>query len=82
MIYLKQALIYAHLYFLNEWLKKRINDIYEDTFYLNELKEDSYYGLIRNVESYLKLNFKILNRWAYLIVIDNIEMSNHLIQSN
>ena len=54
------------------------DEIYEDTFYLKELNEDSYCGLIRNVESYLKVNFEILNRWAYPIVIDNIDMSNKL----
>ena len=54
------------------------DEIYEDTFYLQELNEDSYCGLIRNVESYLKVNFEILNRWAYPIVIDNIDMSNKL----
>lgn len=54
------------------------DEIYEDTFYLQELNEDSYCGLIRNVESYLKINFEILNRWAYPIVIDNIDMSNKL----
>ena len=54
------------------------DEIYDDTFYLQELNEDSYCGLIRNVESYLKVNFEILNRWAYPIVIDNIDMSNKL----
>ena len=54
------------------------DEIYEDTFYLQELNEDSYCGLIRNVESYLKVSFEILNRWAYPIVIDNIDMSNKL----
>ena len=54
------------------------DEIYEDTFYLQKLNEDSYCGLIRNVESYLKVNFEILNRWAYPIVIDNIDMSNKL----
>ena len=54
------------------------DEIYSDTFYLHELGEDTYCGLIRNVESYLKVNFEILNRWAYPIVIDNIDMSNKL----
>ena len=54
------------------------DEIYEDSFYLQELNEDSYCGLIRNVESYLKVNFEILNRWAYPIVIDNMDMSNKL----
>ena len=54
------------------------DEIYTDTFYLEELNEDAYCGLIRNVESYLKVNFEILNRWAYPIVIDNIDMNNKL----
>ena len=54
------------------------DEIYSDTFYLHVIGEDAYCGLIRNVESYLKVNFEILNRWAYPIVIDNIDMSNKL----
>ena len=54
------------------------NEIYLDTFYLYDLGKDLYCGIIRNVESYLKVNFEILNRWAYPIVIDNIDMSNKL----
>ena len=53
-------------------------EIYDDTFYLEELNQDAYCGLIRNVESYLRVNFEILNRWAYPIVIDNIDMNNKL----
>ena len=55
-----------------------VNEIYLDTFYLHELGKDAYCGLIRNIESYLKVNFELLNRWAYPIVIDNIDMSNKL----
>ena len=55
-----------------------VNEIYLDTFYLYDLGKDLYCGMIRNVESYLKVNFEILNRWAYPIVIDNIDMSNKL----
>ena len=55
-----------------------VNEIYLDTFYLYDLGKDLYCGRIRNVESYLKVNFEILNRWAYPIVIDNIDMSNKL----
>ena len=54
------------------------DEIYIDTFYLYEIDEDSYCGLIRNFESYLKVNFEILNRWGYPIVIDNIDMSDKL----
>ena len=55
-----------------------VNEIYVDTFYLHELGKDTYCGLIRNIESYLKVNFEVLNRWAYPLVIDNIDMSNKL----
>ena len=55
-----------------------VNEIYLDTFYLYDLGKDHFCGMIRNVESYLKVNFEILNRWAYPIVIDNIDMSNKL----
>ena len=56
-----------------------INDeIYLDTIYFHDLGKDLYCGMIRNIESYLKVNFEILNRWAYPIVIDNIDISNKL----
>ena len=54
------------------------NELYLDTFYIHDLGKDVYCGMIRNIESYLKVNFEILNRWAYPIVIDNIDMSNKL----
>ena len=54
------------------------NEIYLDTFYVHDLGKDLYCGMIRNIESYLKVNFEILNRWAYPIVIDNVDMSNKL----
>ena len=54
------------------------NEIYLDTFYVHNLGRDLYCGMIRNIESYLKVNFEILNRWAYPIVIDNVDMSNKL----
>ena len=46
--------------------------------FLKELGKDSYCGFIRNIESYLKVNFEILNRWAYPIIIDNIALSEKL----
>ena len=54
------------------------SELYLDTFYVYDLGKDLYCGLIRNIESYLKINFEILNRWAYPIVIDNIDMSSKL----
>lgn len=55
-----------------------VNEIYLNTFYLHELKKELYCGMIRNIESYLNVNFEILNRWGYPIVIDNLDMSNKL----
>ena len=55
-----------------------VNEIYLDTFYVHDLGKDIYCGMIRNIESYLKVNFEILNRWAYPIVIDNVDVSNKL----
>mgnify|MGYP006936047681 FL=1 len=46
------------------------NEIYLDTFYIHDLGKDVYCGMIRNIESYLKVNFEIVNRWAYPIVIE------------
>ena len=55
-----------------------VNEIYLNTFYLHELGKELYCGMIRNIESYLNVNFEILNRWGYPIVIDNIDISNRL----
>ena len=54
------------------------DDLYLDTIYLHDLGKDLFCGMIRNIESYLKVNFEILNRWAYPIVIDKIDISNKL----
>ena len=54
------------------------SEIYFDTFYIFELTGDNYIGLIRNPESYLKVNFEILNRWAHPVVIEDIMISPKL----
>ena len=54
------------------------SEIYFDTFYILELTRDNYIGLIRNPESYLKVNFEILNRWAHPVVIEDIMISPKL----
>ena len=55
-----------------------VNEIYLNTFYVYDLGKELYCGMIRNIESYLNVNFEILNRWGYPIVIDNIDISNKL----
>ena len=56
-----------------------VNDeLYFKTFYVHEFEKKIYCGMIRNIESYFKVNFEILNRWAYPIVLDKIDMSNKL----
>ena len=52
------------------------NELYPDTFYVHDIGKDAYCGMIRNIESYLKVNFEILNRWAYPIVVDELDVSN------
>lgn len=54
------------------------SEIYFDTFYIYELTRDDYIGLIRNPESYLKVNFEILNRWAHPVVIEDLMISPKL----
>ena len=54
------------------------SEIYTDTFYMYEVSRDDYIGLIRNPESYLKVNFEILNRWAYPVVVEDLLISPKL----
>ena len=54
------------------------SEIYFDTFYLYELTKNDYLGVVRNIESYFKINFEIINRWAYPITIENILISPEL----
>ena len=54
------------------------SEIYFDTFYLYELNKNDYLGVIRNIESYFKINYEIINRWAYPITIENILISPEL----
>ena len=54
------------------------SEIYMDTFYLYELGKNDYSGSIRNAESYLKVNFEILNKWAFPLVIEHVDISPKL----
>ena len=67
-------------HYIRDSLYKQIlvSEIYMDTFYLFEMGEQDYCGIIRNAESYLKVNFEILNRWAFPIVIEYIDISPKL----
>lgn len=55
-----------------------VSEVYTDTFYLFEISRDYYVGLIRNTESYLKVSFEILNRWAHPMVIEDVFISPKL----
>jgi translation initiation factor eIF-2B subunit epsilon len=55
-----------------------VSDVHCDTFYLYELSTDDYVGVIRNVNSYFKINNEILNRWAHPIVLENLLISPKL----
>lgn len=55
-----------------------VSDAYCDTFYLYELSADDYVGVIRNVNSYIKVNHEILNRWSHPIVLENLLTSPKL----
>ena len=55
-----------------------VSDVHCDTFYLHELSTDDYVGVIRNVNSYFKVNNEILNRWAHPIVVENLLISPKL----
>ena len=55
-----------------------VSEIYTDTFYLYEVSRDEYLGLIRNPESYLKVSFEILNKWAHPLVVEELLISQKL----
>jgi translation initiation factor eIF-2B subunit epsilon len=59
--------------------KNLINsEIYTDTFYLYEMSKDEYVGIIKNVETYHKVNNEILNRWAHPVVLEHISVPSSL----
>lgn len=51
-----------------------VNEIFLDIFMLYELGVDQYSAVARNVESYLKINNEIINRWAHPIVIEKMNL--------
>jgi len=55
-----------------------VNEIFSDKFILYELSENDYLGIIKNFESYLKVNLEIINRWAHPITLENLHISAKL----
>lgn len=55
-----------------------VNEIFSDKFVLYELDQSQYLGVIKNFESYLKVNQEIINRWAHPIVLENLHISAKL----
>jgi translation initiation factor eIF-2B subunit epsilon len=54
------------------------SEIYIDQFYLYEITENDYVGNIKNFESYQKVTFEIINRWAHPVVLEHILISGKL----
>lgn len=55
-----------------------VNEIFSDKFILYELNENDYLGIVKNFESYLKVNLEIINRWAHPITLENLHISAKL----
>jgi translation initiation factor eIF-2B subunit epsilon len=54
------------------------SEIYVDQFYLYEITENDYVGVIKNFESYNKVSFEIVNRWAHPVVLEHLLISGKL----
>lgn len=54
------------------------NEIYQDTFYLHELTENDYVGLIKNFDNYKRITNEIIHRWAYPVTLNKVFISNKL----
>jgi NDP-sugar pyrophosphorylase family protein len=54
------------------------SEIYVDQFYLYEITENDYVGVIKNFESYQKVTFEIVNRWAHPVVLEHLLISGKL----
>jgi translation initiation factor eIF-2B subunit epsilon len=48
------------------------SEIYSDKFYLYEVKENEYVGVIKNFETYFKVSNEIINRWAHPVVLEHL----------
>lgn len=55
-----------------------VSDVYTDTFYLYEVSQDEYVGVIKNVDSYHRVNREILNRWSHPLVLEHISLPSSL----
>jgi translation initiation factor eIF-2B subunit epsilon len=54
------------------------SEIYTDHFYLYEIKENEYVGVIKNFETYFKVSNEIINRWAHPVVLEHLLTSAKL----
>lgn len=55
------------------------SEMYLDTFYYYEIGGNDFCNTVKNMESYLKVTFELINRWAYpLFSLDNISLSQKL----
>jgi len=55
-----------------------VNEIFSDKFILYELSENEFVGIIKNFESFSKVNLEIINRWAHPITLENLHISARL----
>lgn len=56
-----------------------VSEMYLDTFYFYEIDQKYYCNTVKNLESYLKITFEIINRWAYpLFSLDKFNLSEKL----
>lgn len=55
-----------------------VNEIFSDKFILYALNENDYLGIVKNFESYLKVNLEIINRWGHPITLENLHISAKL----
>jgi translation initiation factor eIF-2B subunit epsilon len=55
-----------------------VSDIYTDTFYLYELTTEDYVGVIKNIDSYMKISNEVINRWAHPVVLEHISAAPNL----
>ena len=56
-----------------------VSEMYLDTFYYFCIEENKYCNTIKNLDSYLKVNYEIINRWAHPeYSLENITISQKL----
>jgi len=56
-----------------------VSEMYLDTFYYYELNSKDYCNTVKNMESYLKMTYELINRWAHPVFsLDNMSLSQKL----